>query len=80
MNEKEIIKKFRLLWGVAPKGTLKYKKGKDIEAFLLGMVDEINKEMLRKIEERKTCFHILIDGTYASICRKCNKIYPKSNI
>ena len=29
------VKEFWLLWGIAPKGSLKYKKGKEIEGFLV---------------------------------------------
>lgn len=42
----EIIKEFWQLWGEAPVGSLKYKKGKSIEAFLTRAITDIQREMV----------------------------------
>lgn len=40
MNIENTIQQFRLLWGEAPQGSLKYKKGKEIEVFLKNALEE----------------------------------------
>ena len=43
--EEKLIKDFRLLWGIAPEGSLKYEKGKHIEQFLLSALEKFQKEL-----------------------------------
>jgi hypothetical protein len=45
----ETIQKFRLLWGLAPTGTLKYQKGKEIEDFLREALIQERKDTANEI-------------------------------
>lgn len=45
-----IIEKFCLLWGEAPHGTLKARKGKDIESFIRTEFEAREKELVEELE------------------------------
>ena len=47
--EQKIIDKFWLFWGVSPKGSIKYKKGKNVEQFLIQSIREVREETIREI-------------------------------
>lgn len=48
-----IIEKFRLLWGEAPPGTLKARKGKDIESFIRTEFEAREKELVEAIKDMR---------------------------
>lgn len=41
MNRKDLKERFWLFWGLAPEGSLKYKKGKDTLAFIKNELNKI---------------------------------------
>lgn len=52
-----IIKDFWIFWGIGPFGSLKYKKGKELEQFLIKSIKEVEEETRKKIlEQVKDCF------------------------
>lgn len=63
----DILKQFRLLWGLAPKGTLKYNKGKDLEAFISKALLSQREFIKEKIEGmRKKTFDYVAKPTISA--------------
>lgn len=45
------IQEFRLLWGIAPKGSLKYNKGLEIEQFLADVIAQVESDAKQRFND-----------------------------
>ena len=62
-----ILKDFRLFWGLAPKGSLKYKKGKDLEKFIAEACERVQvKTEMATAKAFGSCAHCYGKG-YATV-------------
>lgn len=62
-----VIKDFRLSWGIAPRGSMKYKKGREIESFLRTALENQGKEIVGAIKNVAVVKNVIdnySDGMY----------------